>query len=300
MLSTVTPLILTYNEAPNLRRGLEKLQWASEVVIVDSFSNDETEQIARSFPKVRFVQRQFDNHAAQWNFGLDQIDSDWVLSLDADYVVTDELVNELSQLAGGGGVSVFFARFRYCVAGHTLRGSLYPPRAVLFRKSECRYVQDGHTQVLDFRGPSKFLQGYLLHDDRKPLARWLDSQRAYARLEAEKLLSSDPKSHSLPDRLRRWILPAAPAALVYAFIVKGCLLDGWPGWFYALQRTYAELLLSLEMLDRQLAGGATSDPASSNRAEQGFQPDAVGQAPAQLRERVSPEGLTYGSQRPSP
>jgi glycosyltransferase involved in cell wall biosynthesis len=288
MLSTVTPLILTYNEAPNLRRGLEKLQWASEIVIVDSFSNDETEQIARSFPNVRFVQRRFSDHTAQWNFGLDQVDSDWVLSLDADYVVTDELVDEISQLPGGGGVSVFFARFRYCVGGRALRGSLYPPRAVLFRKSECRYVQDGHTQVLDFHGPSSFLKGYLLHDDRKSLARWLDSQRAYARLEAEKLLSSGSQSHSLGDRLRRWILPAAPAAFVYAFIAKGCFFDGWPGWFYALQRTYAEVLLSLEMLDRKLARRATPAPACSDRAAgRGAQPDAVCQEPAQVGKEVS-------------
>lgn len=260
MISAVTPLILTYNEEPNLRRGLEKLQWASEVVIVDSFSNDKTEQIARSFPNVRFVQRRFENHTAQWNFGLDQVDSDWVLSLDADYLLTDELVNEISQLPAAGSVSVYFARFRYCVAGRALRGSLYPPRAVLFKKSDCRYIQDGHTQVLEFNGRSSFLQGYVLHDDRKPLARWLDSQRAYARLEAEKLLSSNFENHSLVDRLRRWILPAAPAAFVYAFFVKRCLLDGWPGWFYALQRMYAELLLSLELLDRKLAGRATPEP----------------------------------------
>src|SRR5215469_4017799 len=232
MLSTVTPLILTFNEAPNLRRGLEKLQWAGEIVIVDSFSNDETEEIARSFPNVRFVQREFDNHAAQWNFGLDQIDSAWVLSLDADYVVTDALVNELSQLPCEGGISVFFARFRYCVAGRALRASLYPPRAILFKKSGCRYVQDGHTQVLDYHGPSSILHGYLLHDDRKPLARWLDSQRAYARLEADKLLSSSGRGGSLADRLRRWIWPAAPAAFVYTLVVKQCLFEGWPGWFY--------------------------------------------------------------------
>lgn len=253
MLSTVTPLILTYNEAPNLCRGLEKLRWAGEVVVVDSFSNDETERIACSFPNVRFIQRPFDNHAAQWNFGLDQIDSDWVLSLDADYVVTDELMNDLSQLPGRGDVSVYFARFLYCVAGRALRGSLYPPRAVLFRKSECRYVQDGHTQVLDFHGPSKFLRGYLLHDDRKPLGRWLDSQRAYARLEADKLMSSSGPGDSLADRLRRWIWPAAPAAFIYTLFAKRCLFDGWPGLLYTFQRTYAELVLSLELLDRKLA-----------------------------------------------
>lgn len=252
MLSQITPLVLTFNEAPNLRRTLEKLGWAREVLVLDSFSTDETEWIARNFSNVVFVHRKFDNHSAQWNFGLDQVKTDWVLSLDADYIVTDELRVEIAQLQSEPNISAYFARFRYCVEGRPLRGTLYPPRAVLFQKARCRYVQDGHTQMLAIEGTSRFLNGYLLHDDRKPLSRWLESQRSYARLEAEKLLAHSGHGRSFADHLRRMIWPAAPAAFVYALLVKGCLFDGWPGWFYTLQRIYAELLLSLELLDRKL------------------------------------------------
>ena len=89
MLSDVTPLILTFNEAPNLWRTLEKLAWARQALIVDSFSTDETLDIARKFPQVRIVQREFDTFAGQCNFGLQKIDTEWVLSLDADYVLSD-------------------------------------------------------------------------------------------------------------------------------------------------------------------------------------------------------------------
>jgi glycosyltransferase involved in cell wall biosynthesis len=252
MLSTITPLILTFNEAPNLERALRTLQWARSVVIVDSFSTDGTENIARSFENTRFVQRKFDNHAAQWNFGLDQVTTEWVLSLDADYVVTDELRVEIGGLRPEPTVTAYQARFRYCIFGRTLRGSLYPPRVVLFRKSECHYVQSGHTQTLTINGESSLLRGYVLHDDRKPLGRWLDSQRKYASLEAEALLRHSQGAQSVASRLRQWIWPAAPAALVYTLFVKRCLFDGWPGVFYALQRTYFEVLLSLELLDRRL------------------------------------------------
>ncbi|HVX09733.1 MAG TPA: glycosyltransferase family 2 protein [Pirellulales bacterium] len=254
MLSQITPLILTYNEAPNIERALEKLRWAEEVVVLDSFSSDETENIARSFANVVFAQRHFDSFAAQCNFGLERIKTEWVLSMDADYIVTDPFQDEISKLSSESGVAAYFARFRYCIAGHPLHGTLYPPRPVLFRKSNGRYVQDGHAHKLVFDGPSRFLQGHLLHDDRKPLSRWLDSQRAYARLEADKLLAHPVKARSLADRLRCLIWPAAPAAFVYTLLVKGCLFDGWPGWYYTLQRTYAELLLSLELLDRKVSG----------------------------------------------
>lgn len=252
MLSDITPLILTFNEAPNLSRALERLEWAKRVVVIDSFSTDETESIACSFANVVFEERQFDNHAAQWNFGLDRVQTEWALSLDADYILTDELQSEISHLRPEAAIAAYFARFRYCVFGRPLRGSLYPPRAVLFQKLRCHYVQDGHTQTLAIDGSAKLLQGHLLHDDRKPLMRWLESQRRYAELEACKLVEHPRQRKKLADQLRQWIWPAAPATFLYTMVVKRCLLDGWPGLFYGLQRTYFELLLSLELLDRRL------------------------------------------------
>ena len=60
MLEQITPLILTFNEAPNIGRLLERLDWARRVVVVDSFSDDQTEAIARRCPSVDFVRRCFD------------------------------------------------------------------------------------------------------------------------------------------------------------------------------------------------------------------------------------------------
>ena len=86
--------MLTYNEAPNIDRTLAKLRWASRVVVVDSFSTDETEAICARYPNVDLKRRRFDSHAEQWNWGLDQVQSDWVLSLDADYVLSDALISD--------------------------------------------------------------------------------------------------------------------------------------------------------------------------------------------------------------
>ena len=98
MLDQITPLVLTYNEAPNIRRTLEKLRWAREIIVVDSFSTDETLDRLKAFPQVRVVQRKFDTFAGQCNFGLDQIQTPWVLSLDADYVLSEELIEEIGGL----------------------------------------------------------------------------------------------------------------------------------------------------------------------------------------------------------
>ncbi|HJU92485.1 MAG TPA: glycosyltransferase, partial [Pyrinomonadaceae bacterium] len=100
MLDQITPLILTYNEAPNIARTLTGVSWAKDIVVVDSFSDDDTPEIARSFPQVRVIQRTFDSHRNQWEFGLREtnIATPWVLALDADYVLSDELIEELKSL----------------------------------------------------------------------------------------------------------------------------------------------------------------------------------------------------------
>lgn len=250
-LSTITPLILTWNEEPNLARCLAGLAWAEKVIVVDSGSTDDSLAICAEFPNVEVVVRPFDNHTAQWNYGLDAVPTRWVLSLDADYMIHEDFVRELTGLPEAPAESAFYARFRYLVHGRPLRGTLYPPRAVLYDRDKCRYVADGHTQMLAIEGASGHLASTIDHDDRKPLSRWLDSQIKYARLEAEKL-ESESHPTGVPDRLRKMIWPAAPAAFLYTLLAKGVILDGWQGLFYGLQRTYAELVLSLIILEKRI------------------------------------------------
>ncbi len=252
MTDSLTVLILTFNEAPNLARTLARLTWAREILIVDSFSTDATLEIARQFPQVRVVQRKFDDHTSQWNFGLDQIRTDWVLSLDADYVLTEELVAEIKALTEPPPVSAYYAKFRYCIGGKPLRAALYPPRAVLFNRNQCRYVNDGHTQLLKAKGATGVLNGLIDHDDRKSLAHWLWAQDRYAILEAAKLTGTPTESLSRRDRLRRRIVFAPLAVFLFTAFGKGLILDGWPGWYYVFQRTLAEILLSLRLIEEKL------------------------------------------------
>lgn len=261
--SQITPLILTWNEAPNIGRTLEKLTWAKRIVVVDSFSTDETEAICRGFPQVEFVQRKFTSFADQCNFGLGLVRTPWVLSLDADYVLSDELVAELQEIGASERRPGFSAGFVYCVCGRPLRASLYPRRTVLYRKDQARYEDDGHCHRVRLEGEIGRLRGVIYHDDRKPLSRWLQMQDRYATLEARKLLTTPRAALGWPDRLRRLILPAPTAVLFYTLIVKGLAFEGWRGWYYVFQRTLAETLLALRLLEARLDSGAEADAPGS-------------------------------------
>jgi glycosyltransferase involved in cell wall biosynthesis len=226
-----------------------------DIVIVDSFSTDSTTAIAARYPAVRLFERAFTTHAEQWNFGLQQtgITTDWVLALDADFVLTEAAVRELSELIAPDSVAGYRASFTYCINGTPLRSGVYPPVTVLYRRSRASYEQDGHTQRIKVTGTVVPLAAKIHHDDRKPLAHWIASQVRYMRLEADKLAAAPDDSLATVDRIRKLIGLAPPLVLLRCLFVGGGILDGWPGVFYALQRTAAELILSLTLLERRLS-----------------------------------------------
>jgi glycosyltransferase involved in cell wall biosynthesis len=248
--------ILTFNESPNIARTLSRLSWVTDIVVVDSGSSDDTRDIASRHPGVRVFERAFTTHEEQWNFALREtgMTAEWVLALDADFVLSDALIEEIKALEPGDGVNGFRAAFDYCIDGTPLRGAAYPPVTVLYRRERARYVQDGHTQRVHVDGAVAPLTGRIFHDDRKPLSHWLSSQTRYMKLEAEKLSSLPASELSTLDRVRRLLVVMPPAMFCYCYLVRGGILDGSRGLYYALQRAAAEAILSLFLLERRLFG----------------------------------------------
>lgn len=249
----ITPLILTYNEAPNIARTLEKLTWAKRIVVIDSFSTDDTLKILAQFPQVQVYQQKFVSFADQCNFGLQQIDSQWVLSLDADYYLDDTIVSTIQNLTlNPDQTAAYFARFKYAIFGKPVRGSMYPPRKVLYAKDRAHYVNDGHGHAVVVEGKPDTLDGFIIHDDRKSFSHWLASQDRYLKQEAEKLLTTPFNQMKWIDKIRWFIVPAPFLALFYCLILRGGILDGKHGWHYAMQRVLAEILLSVRLTEARL------------------------------------------------
>jgi hypothetical protein len=186
----------------------------------------------------------FDNFADQCNFGLGQVQTEWALLLDADYGLSDSLVQELLSLGEKEDVAAYRASFFHRIRGRPLRGTLYPPRVVLYRVKNARYVNEGHGHKVVVSGSVRALSGVIYHDDRKSLSRWFESQQGYARFgsglfaqgrSGHHVGTGPPPPHGVAGAYHRFF---------YVLAIKGCLLDGWPGWFYALQRVLAECMIA--------------------------------------------------------
>jgi len=197
-------------------------------------------------------QRRFDNFAGQWNCGLQQLTTEWVLSLDANYLVPDAFAEEIAALPEDAEENSYFASFDYAVLGRTLRSSLYPPRQVLSRSDKAYFVNDGHRQRLQVTGQSGKLRTRILHDDPKPLGRWIRNHVHYAEQEVEKLISAERSELNLADRLQRTAILGPPAVAVSCLFGKGLARSGWPGWYYTVQRVAAESILALRLIEKRL------------------------------------------------
>src|SRR5262249_30605485 len=135
------------------------------------------------------IHHPFESFAEQCNFGLKQVASPWVLSLDADYELDDAVVAELKSLTPPDEVAGYRSRFIYRICGHTLRWLLYAPRIGLYRRDKASYRNKGHCHRVDVDGEVRALAGVIYHDDRKPLVRWIATQLRYTHEEAVYLMN---------------------------------------------------------------------------------------------------------------
>jgi glycosyltransferase involved in cell wall biosynthesis len=250
-LRSVTPIILTYNEAPNIGRSLARLAEFEEVLVVDSGSTDETLAIVAAHPNTRVLTRPFDSFAGQWNFAIREgfLNTEWALAMDADYILTDAFLQELGALAPTPDIQAYRIAFDYCVFGRQLSATLYPPIIALHRHRQVHYVQDGHCMRAQVSGRVEAIAAKIQHDDRKPLSRWMASQLKYADQESELLLAKPASELRIQDRLRRMMFITPWLVPLYCLTVGRGLFDGRAGLYYALQRGIAESVLALKLLE---------------------------------------------------
>jgi glycosyltransferase involved in cell wall biosynthesis len=258
----VSVLILTLNEEINLADCLSSVAWSDDVVVLDSYSSDATVEIATRHG-ARVVQRQFDDYAAQRNFGLQGIAyrHSWVLMVDADERVTAELRGEIEQAlrAPAEDVSLFYLRRRDHLFGRWLRHSSgYPTWFGRLIRLGRVSVERPINELYRSDGSTGRLQGHLEHYPfNKGFSGWLAKHDRYSSMEAElmlrqprrpwrgaDLLAADPQRRRAALKNLVYALPGRPLLMFLAlYLVRGGVLEGRAGLTFCLLRAWYEFMI---------------------------------------------------------
>lgn len=242
----ITAAIITFNEEHNIERCIQSLTTiADEVLVVDSFSTDATKEICLRLG-VRFVEHPFEGHIQQKNYALENATHEWVLSLDADEALTDELKNSIQSIKKHPHFDGYrFNRLtNYC--GHWVKHcGWYPDTKVrLVKKNNAKWMGVNPHDRLELINGNKtgFLSGDLLHYSYNSIEQHYKQIEYFGDIAAKELHAKGGRSNFFIIGLK------TIAQFIKSFFIKKGFLDGKTGFTisrlsaYATYRKYIKLL----------------------------------------------------------
>jgi len=225
----VSALVITKNEAENIRACLASLRWVEEIIIVDAESTDDTVARAREFTDKVFIRR-WEGFSAAKNFALAQCTSDWVLWLDADERVTPELREEIINTLRNTPTAAGFEMPRLAnFLGKWIRhGGWYPGYVLrLFRRDAGRFDDKPVHEGVRVAGKIERLKNHLLHYTDRNLQHYFEKFNRYTSLAADEL-------HQRDRRFHLWDLLLRPCWFFFRmYVLKAGFLDGVQGFILA-------------------------------------------------------------------
>ena len=200
----ITAIIMTYNEERNLRACLESIKdYIDDIIIVDSFSNDKTEEIAREYTN-KFYQNKWINYSKQylWSIANTDIKNEWVLRLDADERWTQEGFDELRKIVEDGSADGVYVKMKIFFMGRFINhGAFYPNYFLrVYKRSkgamEDRWM-DEHIKVDGVVVHSNIDVIESNYDRQENIALWTDKHNGYSTREAVEFLIAKHKIHEI-------------------------------------------------------------------------------------------------------
>lgn len=227
---SLTVSIIAKNEAENIRRCLESVQWADEIIVLDSGSTDETVSIAREYTD-KVYETDWQGFGIQKQRALDLATSNWVLNLDADEFISHELQAIIVQSINNNQADGYKVPIQMYFYGKPLKYSMSPKRHVrLFRRSIAKFSNDiVHEKILLPKGANILqITSPILHNSYRDVSHALSKINFYSSYSA-KIRINDNKTPSL--------LKTSIASLwmfVRCYFLQRGFLDGKAGLMFAI------------------------------------------------------------------
>jgi glycosyltransferase involved in cell wall biosynthesis len=255
-LLSISACVIACDEEHDIGDAISSLDFVDELILVlDTRSSDRTEDVARASiadgQTLKIVKQDWLGHVAQKNVALDHASRDWVLCLDADERVSEQLRDEILELFVSGPPSVagFSCPRRTHTLGRWIRhGGWYPDRKVrLFRKDAGRWSGvDPHDRV-DLRGVCRELRGDLQHYSYRHLFDHIDKMDSYTEISATRLFQRGRRL----ALVRMLVQP--PGRFAYMYFLRLGFLDGYAGLILAGLASYYVFLKYAKLFEKQRA-----------------------------------------------
>jgi glycosyltransferase involved in cell wall biosynthesis len=223
----LSAVIITLNEERNIKTCLESLEGiVDEIVVVDSFSTDSTQQICESYG-VQFIQRQFDGYGNQKRFATSQAKFDYILSLDADEELSQKLKESILKIKSSSQTSTYSFNRKNLYCGKWIRFcGWYPDKQIrLFDRRRINWNERVvHESIEDKNSKSIHLRGDLIHHTCNSIFEHQTKELKYAQMNARILVKKGKKIS--------WILPYIKGGFRFfkTYILRLGVLDGYYGW----------------------------------------------------------------------
>lgn len=229
----ISVCIMAYNEEPNIRRALESVKWADEIIVVDSFSTDRTREISRECGAT-VLEHAFEGHIAQRNYARECATGEWVFYIDADEEATEELGADIRKAVAedDGSYDGFdMPRKAFYLGRWITHCGWYPNRKVrMYRRSKARHGGTDPHDTMVFNEPGSkvgHLKNDLLHYTYKDFAHQLRTVNKFSDIQARRLFEKGRRFHL-------WQLFVFPKwKFLEVYFLKLGILDRLPGFVIA-------------------------------------------------------------------
>lgn len=238
MKKSLSLVVITLNEEKNIERCLKSVPFASEIIVVDSGSQDRTQEIAKSFGAKVFTEK-FRGFGAQKNFAAQHTSNDWILSLDADEALSPELAEQIQHVLNSPEEqedAYSMPRLSFHMGRWIRHGGWYPDRQIrLYNKSRAKWdSQPVHEKIIAAR-VSK-LPGALHHWVFRDLHHQIETNNRYSGLGADRLVEEGWPFSLMKLLFKPW------SKFLETYILKRGFLDGMPGFIIAVGAAYSVFL----------------------------------------------------------
>jgi glycosyltransferase involved in cell wall biosynthesis len=225
----ISAVLIVYNESANLRRSLAQLWWCDEVVVVDSFSTDDSVDICRRYG-CKVAQRRFDGYGAQKQYAISLAKNDWILSLDADEVLSDALIDEITHEMRNPAANGYMLPLTFVFMGKPMRFGKESRRPLLrlFNKQYGGFDASLLHEKVHCSGAIKKMRHPFYHYSHRSVSHFFEKLNKYSSLGATVYYEKGKR------RARTLIVLSVPLYFIKYYLLELNFLNGITGFYWSL------------------------------------------------------------------